>query len=151
MGSQTPSEPDTASDRSTENSGFVVQEAWMHCDIPWGLQCSEQRYKKGSAYTVSPYTAQNSEYQNKQNNSSAILMHAAWIFILFLLKPTNAQIYITIFFLTINQLDALISQIYFRNEILHVSDSSTIRRFSLYTQQTCITYTIAVCTVKNSW
>ena len=28
---------------------------------------------------------------------------------------------------------------------------SIIRSFSLYTQQTCMTYTIAVCTVKNSW
>jgi len=26
---------------------------------------------------------------------------------------------------------------------------SIIRSFSLYTQQTCMTYTIAVCTVKN--
>ena len=28
---------------------------------------------------------------------------------------------------------------------------SVIKSFSLYTQQTCMTYTIAVCTVKNSW
>jgi len=28
---------------------------------------------------------------------------------------------------------------------------SIIRIFSLYTQQTYTTYTIAVCTVKNSW
>jgi len=28
---------------------------------------------------------------------------------------------------------------------------SIIRSFSLYTQQTCMTYTIAVCTVKNFW
>jgi len=28
---------------------------------------------------------------------------------------------------------------------------SIIRSVSLYTQQTCTTYTIAVCTVKNSW
>jgi len=28
---------------------------------------------------------------------------------------------------------------------------SIIGSFSLYTQQTCMTYTIAVCTVKNSW
>jgi len=26
-----------------------------------------------------------------------------------------------------------------------------IRSFSLYTQQTCMTYTTAVCKVKNSW
>ena len=84
-------------------------------------------------------------------------------------------------FLIINQLDALISQIYFgmklymfRTVPLSISSS-----FSLYTQQwcmshrfadifravsrfsilillancqqTCMTYTIAVCTVKNSW
>jgi len=28
---------------------------------------------------------------------------------------------------------------------------SIIRSFSLYTQQTCMTYSTAVCTVKNSW
>jgi len=28
---------------------------------------------------------------------------------------------------------------------------SIIRSFSLDTQQTCMTYTIAVCPVKNSW
>ena len=28
---------------------------------------------------------------------------------------------------------------------------SIISSFSLYTQQTCMTYTVAVCTVKNSW
>jgi len=28
---------------------------------------------------------------------------------------------------------------------------SIIRRFSLYTQQTYMTVTVAVCTVKNSW
>ena len=28
---------------------------------------------------------------------------------------------------------------------------SIIRSFSLYTQQTCMTHTIVVCTVKNSW
>jgi len=28
---------------------------------------------------------------------------------------------------------------------------SIIRSSSLYTQQTCMTYTIAVCTMKNSW
>jgi len=28
---------------------------------------------------------------------------------------------------------------------------SIIGSFSLYTQQTCMTYTITVCTVKNSW
>jgi len=28
---------------------------------------------------------------------------------------------------------------------------SIIRSFSLYTQQTCMTYTNAACTVKHSW
>src|SRR5215475_12276995 len=62
-----------------------------------------------------------------------------------------------------NQLDALIPQIYSWNETLHVSDSSSVQHqefFTLHTtvvhvvhfccQQTCMTYTIAVCTVKNS-
>ena len=67
-----------------------------------------------------------------------------------------------------NQLDALISQIYFWNKTLHVSDSSSVHRREFFTvhtlvvyvdgsililltscQQTCMTYTIAVCTVKN--
>jgi len=35
--------------------------------------------------------------------------------------------------------------------MFHTVPLSIIRSFSLYTQQTCMTYTIAVCTVKNSW
>jgi len=72
-------------------------------------------------------------------------------------------------FLIINQLDALISQIYSWNETLHVSDSSSFHHQEFFTvhtavvyviqvcwqlascQQTCMTYTIVVCTVKNSW
>ena len=65
----------------------------------------------------------------------------------------------------INQLDALISQIYFRRKIcmFRTVPLSIIRSFSLYTQQwyksyrfpdscqqTCMSYTTAVCTVKNS-
>jgi hypothetical protein len=40
----------------------------------------------------------------------------------------------------------------FWNETLHVLDSFSIhhQEFLLYTQQTCMTYTIAVCTVKTS-
>ena len=88
--------------------------------------------------------------------------------------------------LTTNQLDALISQIYFWSKILHVSYSSTAHRQEFFTvhaamvyviqvcwqfasrirtelfrssvlillascQRTCMTYTIAACTVKNSW
>ena len=56
-----------------------------------------------------------------------------------------------------NQLDALISQIYFWNKTLHVSDSSSVHHQEFFTVHTamvyviCMTYTIAVCTVKNSW
>ena len=56
--------------------------------------------------------------------------------------------------------DSLITQIYFWNETLHVSDSSSVHHQEFFTvhglsllescQQTCMTYTIAVCTVKNS-
>jgi len=76
-----------------------------------------------------------------------------------------------------NQLDALISQIYSWNETLHVSDSSSVHHKEVFTvhtamvfvikvmltackqeqmlllascQQTCMTYTIAVCTVETS-
>jgi len=50
------------------------------------------------------------------------------------------------------KLDALISQIHFWNKTLmfRTVPLSIIRSFSLYTQKTCMTYTIAVCTVKNS-
>ena len=66
-----------------------------------------------------------------------------------------------------NELDALISQIYFWNKTLHVSDSFSVQNQEFFTvhtqqyikvcwqpascQQTCMTYTIVVCTVKNSW
>ena len=62
-------------------------------------------------------------------------------------------------------LDALISAIYFRNKSLHVSDSSSVHHQEFFTvhkpihtglqtaceqdQQTCMTYTIAVSTVKK--
>ena len=51
------------------------------------------------------------------------------------------------------KLDALISQIYFWNKTLHVSDISSVHHQELRAscQQTCMTYTIGVCTVKNSW
>jgi len=61
----------------------------------------------------------------------------------------------------------LISQIYFWNKTLHVSDSSFVHHQEFFTvhtagsgqnililltgcQQTCVTCTIAECTVKNS-
>jgi len=77
-----------------------------------------------------------------------------------------------------NQPDALISQIYFWNKTLHVSDSFSVHHQEFFTVNTAIvyvvtaceqdqegtavpswsccsqavsTYTIAVCTVKNSW
>ena len=48
-------------------------------------------------------------------------------------------------FLTINQLDALISQIYFWNEILHVSDSSSVHRQEFSTVHTEINTGYADC------
>jgi hypothetical protein len=82
-------------------------------------------------------------------------------------------------FLYNNQLDPLISQIYFGNETLRVSASSSVHRHELFTAhstmvcvlqvyrqlsssririfllesclQTCRTHTIAECTVNNSW
>jgi hypothetical protein len=72
-------------------------------------------------------------------------------------------------FLIINNLDALIFQIYFGMKLymFRTVPLSIVRRFLLYTQQwymsyrfadslrascqqTCMTYTIAVCTAKNS-
>jgi len=58
----------------------------------------------------------------------------------------------------INQSDTLISQLYFWNKILHVSDSSSVYRQEFFTVQTTMVYVIqvcwqlaiAVCTVKNS-
>jgi len=48
-------------------------------------------------------------------------------------------------FLIINQPDALISQIYFRNEILHVSDSSSVHHQEFFTVHTTMIYVIQVC------
>ena len=44
-----------------------------------------------------------------------------------------------------NQLDALISQIYFRNETLHVSDSSSVHHQEFFTVHTAMVYVIQVC------
>ena len=60
--------------------------------------------------------------------------------------------------LIINQIDVLIPQIYFWNKTLHVSDSysahqqefSTVHTAMVYVSIACMTYNIAVCTVKNS-
>jgi len=64
----------------------------------------------------------------------------------------------TLKYLIINQPDVLNSQIYFWNETLHVSDSSSVLRQEFFTVHTamvdvsitCTTSTIVVCTVKNS-
>jgi len=48
-------------------------------------------------------------------------------------------------FLIINQLDALISQIYCRNENLHVSDSSSFHHQEFYTIHTVMVYVTQVC------
>jgi len=47
-------------------------------------------------------------------------------------------------FLIINQLDALISQIYFWNEILHVSYSSSVHHQEFFTVHTTTVYVIQV-------
>ena len=48
-------------------------------------------------------------------------------------------------FLTENQLDALISQIYFWNETLHVLDSSSVHHQEFFTVHTAIVYVIQIC------
>ena len=61
---------------------------------------------------------------------------------------TGLDIHVTVHrdkFLIINQLDALISQIYFRNETLHVSDSSSVHHQEFFTVHTAMVYVIQVC------
>ena len=48
-------------------------------------------------------------------------------------------------FLITNQLDALISQIYFWNETAHVSDSSSVHHQEFFTVHTAMVYVIQVC------
>jgi len=58
------------------------------------------------------------------------------------------DVYVTVHrdeFLTLNQLDALIPQIYFRNEILHVSDSSSVHHQEFFTEHTAVVYVIQIC------
>jgi hypothetical protein len=47
-------------------------------------------------------------------------------------------------FLIINQLDAVISQIYSWNETLHVSDSSSVHHQEFFTVRTAVVYVILV-------
>ena len=48
-----------------------------------------------------------------------------------------------------NQLDALIPQIYFWNETLHVSDSSSVHHQEIFTVHTEVVYVIQVCCVYS--
>jgi len=48
-------------------------------------------------------------------------------------------------FLRQDQLDALVSQIYSWNEILHVSDSSPVHHQEFFTVHTAMVYVIQVC------
>ena len=109
----------------------------------------------------SPVFRWKSRSENYLGYVGGLVMSSKWgIWVILIIKP----------------LDALMSQIYFWNKILHVSDISSVHHqefFTLHTamayvievlwqlgsvlillascQQTCMTYTIAVCTVKNSW
>jgi len=51
--------------------------------------------------------------------------------------------------LIINHLDALISHIYFRNEVLHVSDSSSVHHQEFFTVHTVYLYDIYHCCVYS--
>jgi hypothetical protein len=53
-------------------------------------------------------------------------------------------------FLIINQLDALISEIYFGNETLHVSDSFSVHHQELFTVHSAVVYVIQVCRELSS-
>jgi len=48
-------------------------------------------------------------------------------------------------FLKQNKLEALLSQIYFWNETLHVSDSSSVHHQELFTVRTAMVYAVQVC------
>ena len=52
-------------------------------------------------------------------------------------------------FLYYNQLEALISQIYFWNKTLHVSDSSSVHRQEFFTVHTAMVYVLQVCCVYS--
>jgi len=53
--------------------------------------------------------------------------------------------HVTSYILIKNQLDELISQIYFWNKILHVSDSSSVHHQQFFTVHTAMLYVIQVC------
>jgi hypothetical protein len=65
-----------------------------------------------------------------------------------LLQDMFFDIHVTVHrdkFLVINQLDALISQIYFRNENLHYSDSSSAHHQEFFTVYTVMAYVTEFC------
>jgi hypothetical protein len=65
-----------------------------------------------------------------------------------LLQDMVLDIHVTVHrnkFIVINQLDALISQIYFRNEILHYSGSSSVHHQKFFTVHTAMVYVIQFC------
>jgi len=53
-------------------------------------------------------------------------------------------------FLIINQLDAPISEIYFWNETLHVSESSSVHHQEIFIVHTAMVYVIQVCCVYSA-
>ena len=55
------------------------------------------------------------------------------------------QWYMSYRFVDSLQLDALISQIYFWNKTLHVSDSSSVHHQQFFTVHTAMVYVIQVC------
>jgi hypothetical protein len=59
--------------------------------------------------------------------------------------PSSFDVHVTVYrdtFLIINHLDALTSHIYFRNEILHVSDSSSVHHQEFFSAHTATVYVI---------
>jgi len=76
------------------------------------------------------------------NKLTIMKMAKVWLFI-HIIKPTRCINFSNLFW----------------NKTLHVSDSSSVRHQKFFTvhtamvyvNKTCMTYTIAVCTVKNSW
>jgi len=60
-------------------------------------------------------------------------------------KKNNNKILFCLNYTFIFQLDAVISQIYFWNKILHVSDSSSVHHQEIFTVHTGMVYAIQVC------
>jgi len=123
--------------------------------------CFEMRDISSETEQLLDHWLQTSGCKSSQDLVGPQLSHKYMFMILTFVTPC-----IVTYFFIINQSDALISQIYFGRKlyIFRTVPLSIIRSFSLYTQQqicviqvtvtavskTCMTYTIAVCTVKNS-